>query len=680
MTLRRLLLATLALGACAVTAPAPAGAAIPENAEYSEMYFPSGDGTVLHADVLRPKGLPKDAKTPVLMTVSPYTSHGGQNQPDPNQYSQEGPNERFDDFILGAKVLDRGYTYVYVDLRGFGGSAGCNDWGGPGEQMDVKAAVEWAAAQPWSTGKVGLYGKSYDGWTGLMGLVQQPKGLAAVVSMEPVFDGYRYLYMNGVRFLNSVSTNVLFSAIDAMPGRPADSIQYHLNGTAANGGCYVLNIGEQQQDDPSVDFWKVRNLVDKVSAVTTPLLLTQGFLENNTKPDAAWTFWNSLAGTENRAWFGQWDHVRPNERAGGEPDGALLMGRDGWFDEVMRFYDHHVKGVPLVDAPVDKDPKIELQGSDGKWRAETHWPPVDGADAVAQLKVGSFADDGNNNGTGSGSGNGIWTFSPPLSSPAQLAGMPKLLAEVAVGVPRANLVANVYDVDKDGMATLVSRGAMLVRESGRVELELYGQDWTFAPGHRVGVLLSGSNAEWWTHVATNTQVMVSSARISLPFLKYSRPSDLAGKKASKLEDYLAGAPFAVTADVIAAATDPGFPLPPAQVAKPAPPVATPAPAPAAGRLVARIGRRGRAVVVHGTAPPTAKVTVKLQRAARGKKGRTTYRTIKTRTVTAKLGSFRVRVAIPRRGGRYRALVTAKKGGTVLRARTGRVTLPALKRG
>jgi predicted acyl esterase len=681
MTLRRLLLATCAMTALAASAPAVAPAAIPAAAEYSEAYFPSVDGTVLHADVLRPKGLPKDARTPVILTVSPYTGHLGQNQPDPAELDGEGPNARFDDFILGAKVLERGYTYVYVDLRGFGGSAGCNDWGGPGEQMDVKAAVEWAASQPWSTGKVGLYGKSYDGWTGLMGLAQQPKGLAAVVSMEPVFDGYRYLYMNGVRFLNSISTNVLFSVIDAQPGRPTDSTQYHLNGTALNGGCYLLNIGQQQQDDPNVDFWKVRNLVDKVGHVTTPLLLTQGFLEDNTKPDAAFAFWNSLDGTQNRAWFGPWDHVRGNDRQGGEPDGALLIGRAGWFDEVMRFLDHHVKGVPLVDAPVDKDPKIAVQGSDGAWRAETQWPPADAQAAIANLKPGTFMDDGANNGTGADAGKGIWTFSAPLPHAAHLAGTPRVVAEVAAGVPRANLVADVYDVTGDGQATLVSRAAMLVRQSGRVELELYGADWKFAAGHRIGVLLSSSNAEWWTHLPTNTMVTVSSARIVLPFLRFTRPSDLPGTKAAKLENYLAGAPFAVSADTIAAGTDAGFPIPAAQVPRPVAAVTPAPPASPRGRLVAQIGRRGRSIVVFGTAPAKARVTVQVQRATR-KGTRTVYRTVATRRTTAKLGSFRVSAPVARRSGlRFRALVRAVRGGTKLSARTRTLTvrLPARHR-
>ena len=53
-------------------------------------------------------------------------------------------------------MFEKGYTYVMVDLRGTGGSSGCNDWGGPGEQTDVKAAVEWAASREWSTGKVAL--------------------------------------------------------------------------------------------------------------------------------------------------------------------------------------------------------------------------------------------------------------------------------------------------------------------------------------------------------------------------------------------------------------------------------------------------------------------------------------------------------------------------------------------
>ncbi|MGH2806093.1 MAG: CocE/NonD family hydrolase, partial [Actinomycetota bacterium] len=132
-----------------------ATAAERDDAEWREFYFPSSDGiTMLHADVLRPVGMSMDVPTPVIMTVSPYTNHSGSTSP--NDLGGTGPNPRFYDFLDLSGALDKGYTYVMVDLPGDGGSAGCNDWGGAREQAGVKAAVEWAAQQPWSNGKVAL--------------------------------------------------------------------------------------------------------------------------------------------------------------------------------------------------------------------------------------------------------------------------------------------------------------------------------------------------------------------------------------------------------------------------------------------------------------------------------------------------------------------------------------------
>src|SRR3954447_950073 len=205
-----LLLAVLAAALC----PAAASAAdVPPGAVWTQATIPSSDGVKLHADILRPKAV-GDAKTPVIVSIGPYFNHSGQTGPagpaedtgyDPIGPSS-GPSGRFYDFVKGAHLMDRGYTFVMVDLRGFGGSSGCLDWAGPGEQADVVNAVKWAAAQSWSTGSVGMYGKSYDGVTGLIGANHHPAGLGAVVSQEPVYDLYRYLYGDGIRRLNSVLT------------------------------------------------------------------------------------------------------------------------------------------------------------------------------------------------------------------------------------------------------------------------------------------------------------------------------------------------------------------------------------------------------------------------------------------------------------------------------------------
>src|ERR1700750_677581 len=191
------LLALIALVLFPIAARADAP---PPGSKWTQAYITESDGTKLHADVLRPANLPAHAKTPVILSIGPYFHHSGQTGPagpleDPPYPppGDAGPSARFYDFINGAHLMDRGYTWVQVDLRGFGGSTGCLDWGGPGEQADVKAAVEWAASQPWSTGRVGMYGKSYDALTGLVGVDHHPSGLDAVVSQEPVYDDYRYL-------------------------------------------------------------------------------------------------------------------------------------------------------------------------------------------------------------------------------------------------------------------------------------------------------------------------------------------------------------------------------------------------------------------------------------------------------------------------------------------------------
>ena len=210
----------------ALALPAAAHAAdVPPGATWTQATIPSSGGVKLHADVLRPTGA--TAKTPVILSIGPYFNHSGQTGPagpaEGTTYDPlgplTGPSDRFLDFVEGARLMERGYAFVMVDLRGFGGSTGCLDWGGPGEQSDVVSAVQWAAAQPWLTGAVGMYGKSYDGVTGLIGVNRRPAGLKAVVSQEPVYDLYRYLYGDGIRRTNSLLTPACTTSSTRRPAR-----------------------------------------------------------------------------------------------------------------------------------------------------------------------------------------------------------------------------------------------------------------------------------------------------------------------------------------------------------------------------------------------------------------------------------------------------------------------------
>src|SRR3954467_8962303 len=480
-----------------------AGVAYPD-AHWSEAWIPSpsraGNAT-LHADVLRPKGYTKADKTPVILSIGPYFNHSGQTGPagpaEGTHYDPIGPNagpsERFQDFVEGSGLLKKGYTFVMVDLRGFGGSNGCLDWSGPGEQADVVNAVKWAAHRPWSTGRVGMYGKSYDALTGLIGVDRRPPGLRAVVAQEPVYDDYRYLYGDGMRRLNSVATPALYDGIAATPGPVTDDPNYNKS-SLNNPACLAQNWTAQASDNHhNSAFWRLRNLIPGASGSNVPLFLTQGLTENNTVADGLQDYLANHTGYE-RGWLGPWEHVRGNETcASGDSStgcdssnvGRLKEGRAGWFDEVMRFYGHYLKG----ETPSVADPPFAVQTNDGKWRSEAQWPPTDMRQYTTPLKAGSYTDSAQSESTAfnSPSGDpsdptvtsGLWTVSKPLPYDVHLSGSPTAAINVTTTLPNANLVVDVYDLGADGTGPLVTRQGHLVRSQGdsTVPLTLWGADW-----------------------------------------------------------------------------------------------------------------------------------------------------------------------------------------------------------
>jgi uncharacterized protein len=514
---------------------------VPPGATWTEATIASADGVKLHADILRPSHLAGTAKTPVILSIGPYFNHSGQTGPagpvegtsyDPIGPST-GPSDRFLDFVNGARLMERGYTFVMVDLRGFGGSTGCLDWGGPGEQADVVAAVHWAAAQPWSTGAVGMYGKSYDGATGLIGVDKRPTGLKAVVSQEPVYDLYRYLYGDGMRRTNSILTPALYDVIDQTPGPLADSPDYNLAGAndTMRPGCKVANWADQAlNDDHFSPYWRARNLIPGASGSDVPLFLTQGLTENNTVADGMAQYLRNHTGYE-RAWLGPWEHVRGNET---DETGRLKMGRAGFFDEVMRFYDRFLKG----EIPAVEDPLVAVQTNDGVWRGEQQWPPADATDFTTPLRTGSYTDDGTASATGSSATRGVWTISQPLDHDVHLSGGGRTVVDVSTLLPRANLVVDVYDLDANGSGPLITRQGHLIRSSGPITLDLWSADWKLAAGHRIAVRVTDANTDWWVHAPTKQTVTVHGGSITLPFLTQPRTETIAGDPGVQLSAYL----------------------------------------------------------------------------------------------------------------------------------------------
>ena len=68
---------------------------------------------------------------------------------------------------------------------------------GPVEQRDGNDIVEWAARQPWSSGKVGLHGASYGGINQLFTAASRPPALRAIFPVVPMADPYREIIGTG---------------------------------------------------------------------------------------------------------------------------------------------------------------------------------------------------------------------------------------------------------------------------------------------------------------------------------------------------------------------------------------------------------------------------------------------------------------------------------------------------
>ena len=87
--------------------------------------------------------------------------------------------------------VPEGYVVVKVDSRGSGKSPGRLDVNSPAEFRDFHDAIEWAAVQPWSSGKVGLLGISYYAAGQWMIAAERPPQLAAILPWQGTYDFYR---------------------------------------------------------------------------------------------------------------------------------------------------------------------------------------------------------------------------------------------------------------------------------------------------------------------------------------------------------------------------------------------------------------------------------------------------------------------------------------------------------
>ena len=172
--------ASLSLALVLTAAAAPALAqSDPDEVTCVVEQVPMRDGVRLATEVYLPR---RSGNYPVVLTRSPYT-RGSQ---------ADGSNCDNPQLMEFAR---RGYVGLNQDARGRYRSGGAFD---PFQQegSDGYDTVEWAAEQPWSDGRVGIFGASYTGATSLQAAMHAPPSLvtaAADITSSDYHDNWTYV-------------------------------------------------------------------------------------------------------------------------------------------------------------------------------------------------------------------------------------------------------------------------------------------------------------------------------------------------------------------------------------------------------------------------------------------------------------------------------------------------------
>jgi dipeptidyl aminopeptidase/acylaminoacyl peptidase len=97
-------------------------------------------------------------------------------------------------------LVREGFAFLDIDFRGSTGygrdfrRANHGEWG-HADTFDMVDGARWAAAQPWSNGRLGIYGGSYGGYLVLTSLVEEPGLWSAGVDLygdSEIAESYRH--------------------------------------------------------------------------------------------------------------------------------------------------------------------------------------------------------------------------------------------------------------------------------------------------------------------------------------------------------------------------------------------------------------------------------------------------------------------------------------------------------
>jgi putative CocE/NonD family hydrolase len=371
------------------------------------------DGVLLRADIYRPQA---EGKFPVLLQRTPYDKRN---------------------FAFGLKAAARGYVVVIQDVRGRYASDG--EWYTfKNEMNDGYDTIEWAAALPYSNGKVGMFGGSYVGATQMLAAIMHPPHLAGICPLVTSSNYHSsWTYQGGAFeqwFNQSWTTGLAQDTMDrkvkhasnaagGMWELPLTSYRlFNLDGRqtmkAAELAPYYLDWLAHPNYD---DYWKRVSIEEHFGDISVPALHI-----------AAWYdifLGGSLRNFEGIKAHGGSEAARNGQQLlvtiGGHSGdkrkvGDVDFGPDAAFNEdeaALDWYDFLFKGVQNRFAS-GKPVKLFVMGAN-QWREEEAWPLARAHATRYFMHSAGAANSSRGNGTLSATGPGKETADQYTYDPAR---------------------------------------------------------------------------------------------------------------------------------------------------------------------------------------------------------------------------------------------------------------------
>ncbi|RKT82384.1 X-Pro dipeptidyl-peptidase [Saccharopolyspora antimicrobica] len=527
-----------------------------------------GQDDRVHVQVVRPKETDRGLRVPVVYQASPYFS-GGNDVPNHNVDTElhvpEQPGHRSLRTAAGDQrmsaaadirwgyeeyLLSRGYAVVYGESLGTGESTGCPTTGAENETIGAKSVVDWLnsrapghdaggapAKADWATGKVGMMGVSYNGTLPNAVASTGVDGLEAIVPIGAISNWYDYYRGAGA-----------VVAPGGYQGEDADVLAKFVHTRADREPCReVIDQITADQDRITGDyspFWDERNYLNDVDDVRAAVLAVHGLNDWNVKTGQAAQWYEALRERDvpHKIWWHQSGHTDP-----------LGLRKEEWLRELNRWFTRYLYQVPNG---VEGEPRATVQREDGSWVEEAEWPAPQAAEATLRPTPGgsdrgglttassphraveSLRDDATRTAedlaAAPSSPNRLAYFGEPLAERARVSGTVRASLALAFDRPAANVTALLVDQAPDGSVSVVTRGwadpqnrdaidrtsPIEPGQTYQIEVAMQPDDYVFAPGHRLGIVVLSSDHDFTLRPKPGTGLSLELSRtaITLPLV------------------------------------------------------------------------------------------------------------------------------------------------------------------